>query len=120
MRGFFASRILPTICARYPGSFFQSRAAAADGVFYLGGWDNTLYALDAATGQPKWTAKMGRTNGGRGDLSFYYSPAIASPAVGEGRVYVCTDDGVLHAVSAATGTRAIRQPASTRLSTVVP
>ncbi len=85
------------------GSFFQSRAAVADGVFYLGGWDNTLYALDAATGTPRWTARMGRTNGGRGELLFYYSPAIASPAVGGGRVYVCTDDGVLHAVSAATG-----------------
>ncbi len=85
------------------GSFFQSRAAVADGVFYLGGWDNTLYALDAETGKPRWTAKMGRGNGGRGALAFYYAPAIASPAVGEGRVYVCTNDGVLHAVNAGTG-----------------
>jgi len=85
------------------GGLFQSRAAAADGVFYLGGWDNTLYALDAGTGQIKWKAPMGRANGGRGSLSFYFSPAIASPTVGEGRVYVCTNDGVLHAVNARTG-----------------
>lgn len=85
------------------GGLFQSRAAAADGVFYLGGWDNTLYALDAASGQVKWTERMGRTNGGRGDISFYYSPAIASPSVGGGHVFVCTDDGVLHAVNTANG-----------------
>jgi outer membrane protein assembly factor BamB len=85
------------------GSFFQSRAASADGVFYLGGWDNTLYALDAQTGQPRWTAKMGRANGGKGALSFYYSPAITSPTVAEGRVFVCTNDGTLHAVNAKTG-----------------
>jgi predicted phosphodiesterase len=85
------------------GGFFQARAAAADGVFYLGGWDNTLYALDAATGTPRWAAKMGRSNGGRGNLSFYFSPAIASPTVAEGRVYVCTNDGLLHAVNVKTG-----------------
>jgi outer membrane protein assembly factor BamB len=85
------------------GSFFQSRAATSDGVFYLGGWDNTLYALDAVSGTPKWTAKMGRSQGGKGAISFYYSPAIASPAVSGGRVYVCTNDGTLHAVNAKTG-----------------
>jgi outer membrane protein assembly factor BamB len=85
------------------GGFFQSRAASADGVFFLGGWDNTLYALDAASGAPKWKTKMGRAQGGRGPISFYYAPAIASPAVGAGRIYVCTNDGVLHAVNARTG-----------------
>lgn len=85
------------------GGFFQSRAAAADGVFYLGGWDNTLYALDAATGAPKWKSQMGRSQAGKGAISFYYSPAIASPTVAEGRVFVCTNDGTLHAVNAATG-----------------
>jgi outer membrane protein assembly factor BamB len=83
--------------------FFQSKAAAADGVFYLGSWGNTLYALDAKTGAPRWTAKMGRAGGGTGALSFYYSPAITSPTVAEGRVYVCTNDGLLHAVDTATG-----------------
>ena len=88
------------------GSFFQSQAATDGDRFYLGGWDNTLYALDARTGQPKWTAKMGRANGGRGDLSFYASPAIASPCVSGGRVYVVSNDGVLHALDARTGQEA--------------
>jgi len=93
------------------GSFFQSRVAVdppsgrggGGGAFYLGGWDNTLYALDSQTGTPKWKAQMGRAQAGKGPLSFYYSPAIASPAVAGGRVYVCTDDGILHAVNAQTG-----------------
>lgn len=85
------------------GSFFQSRAATADGVFYLGGWDNTLYALDAGTGQPRWKLPMGRSNSGRGTLSFYYSPAITSPTIAEGRVFICTNDGLLHAVNIKTG-----------------
>lgn len=84
-------------------SFFQSRAAEADGVFYLGGWDNAVRAIDAATGALRWTAQMGRSNGGRGGISFYYSPAIASPVVGDGRLYVCTNDGLLHALDTARG-----------------
>lgn len=77
------------------GSFFQSRAATDGSAFFLGGWDNTLYALDAQSGTPRWTAHMGR--------AFYYSPAIASPAVDGGMVYVCSDDDTLHAVDARTG-----------------
>ncbi len=77
------------------GGFFQSRAAADGDTFYLGGWDNNLYALDAATGTPRWTARLGR--------SFYYAPAIASPAVANGRVYVASNDNVLHALDAKTG-----------------
>jgi outer membrane protein assembly factor BamB len=85
------------------GSFFQSRAAAAGNRFILGGWDNTLYCVEADTGAVVWREQMGRTNGGRGRLSFYYSPAISSPTVADGYVYVCTNDGVLHALSLGDG-----------------
>jgi outer membrane protein assembly factor BamB/3',5'-cyclic AMP phosphodiesterase CpdA len=85
------------------GSFFQSRAAADKGVFYLGGWDNTLYALEASTGQVKWRSQMGRSDNGRGELIFYFSPAIASPTIAEDRLYICSNDGVLHALNAQTG-----------------
>ena len=77
------------------GSFFQSAAATDGTTFYLGGWDNTLYALDARTGTPRWTVKMGS--------SFYFSPAIAAPTVVKGRVYVASNDGVLHCVDAQNG-----------------
>jgi outer membrane protein assembly factor BamB len=94
------------------GSFFQSRAAAADGVFILGGWDNALYAVATDTGQLRWKQPMGRTDGGRGRISFYYSPAIASPTVSGNRVYVCTNDGLLHCLDIATGAEqwAVRAP----------
>ncbi|NLH98311.1 MAG: PQQ-binding-like beta-propeller repeat protein [Chthonomonadales bacterium] len=85
------------------GSFFQSRAAACEGRVVLGGWDNALYCIEAASGKVAWKREMGRTNGGRGRLSFYYSPAIASAAISNGRVYVCTNDGVLHCVRLDTG-----------------
>jgi outer membrane protein assembly factor BamB len=77
------------------GGFFQSRAVASSDTFYLGGWDNTLYALDAAAGTPRWTVHLGNT--------LDYSPAIASPALGNGRVYICSNDGVLHALNVTSG-----------------
>jgi outer membrane protein assembly factor BamB len=85
------------------GSFFQSRAATDGTSFYLGGWDNALYALNATDGTVRWKAPMGKTQSGKGSLSFYFSPAISSPMVLDGRVYVCTDDGLLHAVDASNG-----------------
>jgi outer membrane protein assembly factor BamB len=95
------------------GSFFQSRAATAEGVFVLGGWDNTLYAIKARDGSIVWKQPMGRTDGGRGRLSFYYSPAIASPTIANGRVYVCTNDGLLHCLALHDGSEqwAVRAPA---------
>jgi outer membrane protein assembly factor BamB len=77
------------------GGFFQSRAATDGSAFYLGGWDNMVYALDAATGEPRWTRKLGR--------AFYYAPAIASPSVVNGRVYICTNDNTLYSLDARTG-----------------
>jgi outer membrane protein assembly factor BamB len=77
------------------GSFFQSRVATDGSTFYLGGWDNTLYALDVETGHPRWTRRMGRT--------FYYSPAIASPDFANGRIYICSNDNMLHAVDVRNG-----------------
>ncbi len=75
--------------------FFQSRVASDANTFYLGGWNNALTAVDAATGHPRWSTKMGST--------FYFSPAISSPAVADGRVYICSNDGVLHCVLTTTG-----------------
>lgn len=77
------------------GSLYQS-AAITDGTrFYLGGWDNKFRCLDAKTGTPVWTNNFGR--------SFYYSPAIGSPTIGDGKVYVTSNDGLLHAMNSETG-----------------
>jgi outer membrane protein assembly factor BamB len=80
---------------RPTGGFFQSRAATDGSTFYLGGWDNMVYALDARTGEPHWTRKLGR--------AFYYAPAIASPSIVSGKVYICTNDNTMHCLDARTG-----------------
>jgi outer membrane protein assembly factor BamB len=80
---------------------YQSNTATDGQRFFVGGWDNTFRAIDAATGKIAWEKRIGYDKNGR--ISFYYSPAISSPAVGDGKVFVTTNDGVLHAFDAATG-----------------
>jgi outer membrane protein assembly factor BamB len=67
-----------------------SAPAAADGTVYVGGYDNTLYALDAATGEEIWTYT---TDG----------PVCAAPTVTDGTVYFASDDGRAYAVDAESG-----------------
>src|SRR5207253_2734766 len=69
--------------------------------FFVGAWDNTLRAIDAASGKIAWEKKIGKDKNGK--IQFYYSPAISSPAVGDGKVFVTTNDGILHAFDANTG-----------------
>ena len=69
---------------------FVSSPAIADGVVYVGSEDGRLYALDAATGQEKWSLKT--------DGEVYSSPAVAG-----GMVYVGSGDGRLDALDAETG-----------------
>ncbi len=76
-------------------NMFQSQAATDGARFFVGGWDNYFRALDVATGREIWTQKFGK--------SFYYSPAIGSPTTAQHRVYVSSNDGILHAMNAATG-----------------
>ncbi len=62
--------------------------SAADGGVYFGCHDGTLYALDARTGRRRWTCRTG-------------GKILSSPWPAAGTVYVGSDDGKLHAVSAA-------------------
>jgi outer membrane protein assembly factor BamB len=80
---------------------YQSKAATDGTHFYLGGWDNTLRCIEAATGKEVWNIKVGRN--AKGIMSFALSPAISSPAVADGKVFVTSNDGVLHAVNTADG-----------------
>ncbi len=65
-----------------------SAPAVIDGVVYVGSSDNSLYALDAATGSELWSFA---TEG----------PVFAVPAVNNGVVYVASDDNHLYALDAA-------------------
>jgi outer membrane protein assembly factor BamB len=70
---------------------YAPQVAIAAGVIYFGSsTDNTLWALDGATGRTKW----GFTTGG---------PIRFAPAIWKGKVYVVSDDGVAYCLDAATG-----------------
>jgi outer membrane protein assembly factor BamB len=61
----------------------------AGGTVYVGS-DHNVYALDAATGHPRWTYLT------RGYVE-------SSPAVAKGAVYIGSNDGEVYALDAATG-----------------
>jgi outer membrane protein assembly factor BamB len=67
--------------------------AIVGGVVYAATTAGTVYALEAASGQPKWQADYGRT-------------IVSSPCADGERVYFGCVDGFIYALSAATGERA--------------
>ena len=80
------------------GNMFQSQTATDGTHFFVGGWDNTFRCINASDGAEVWKNTYGK--------SFYYSPAIGSPAVSASgdAVLVSSNDGVLHAINALDGT----------------
>jgi outer membrane protein assembly factor BamB len=54
-----------------------------------------MYALDALSGDVRWTAKIGSTD-----------PIFSSPAVGNGLVYIGSTDGFTYALKAGDGSEA--------------
>ncbi len=60
-----------------------------------GSWDAHLHCLDAVSGKQMW-AWTGNDN-------FYYSPAGCVPCTDGDRVFACSPDGTVSAVSLATG-----------------
>lgn len=71
---------------------FEATAVIHEGTIYLGGLNGTLFALELATGQTRWTFDTG-------------SSIKASAAVRNGLVYVGDLDGRFHCLDAATGQR---------------
>jgi outer membrane protein assembly factor BamB len=61
-----------------------SSPAVANGVLYIGSWDNNVYALNASTGTELWSYATG-------------GQVHSSPAVTNGVVYVGSDDGKVYA-----------------------
>ncbi|MGD1995462.1 MAG: serine/threonine-protein kinase [Anaerolineae bacterium] len=68
----------------------RSSPTVADGVVYVGAYDNNLYALDAEHGDFLWKYS---TEGGIG----------SSPCVSEGRIFVGSQDGLVYAINAESG-----------------
>ena len=63
------------------GDFAESSPAVADGIVYFGSGDHKVYALDAATGQPRWTHVIG-------------GAVVSSPALARGTIYIGNDNNV--------------------------
>ena len=59
----------------------------AGGTVYVADINGTVYALDAATGRPRWTYPTGNT-------------IESSPAVANGTVYVADINGTVYALDA--------------------
>jgi len=83
-----------------------SSPAVVDGMVYVSARD-TVYALNAATGDGRWTNAL--RDGGT-----TYSP----PAAADGVVYVSSDSGSVHALNAATGARKWTYGATARIGSV--
>ena len=71
---------------------FQASVGTDGSAFYLGGWNNTLYAIDSKTGAILWK-----------NQTFQSPPALAAPLIYNGRLYVCSIDGTLSALNPQTG-----------------
>ena len=76
-------------------NMYQAKAATDGELFFLGCWDNTFHAIDARSGTQRWVLRPGKRQ--RNWTFSAFSPAITSPAVGNGKVFVSTNDGILHA-----------------------
>ena len=68
----------------------RSSPVVADGVVYVGAYDNNLYALNAKTGEFQWKYP---TEGG----------IAATPFIWQDRVLIGSEDRLLYAISAGTG-----------------
>src|SRR5205823_8297248 len=71
------------------GDGVEGAPAIVNGTVYVASYDKHLYALELATGRPKWKTKLGAFK--------------ASPAVKGDRVYVGDLDGRFYCVNAADG-----------------
>ncbi len=83
-------------------NMYQSKPATDGTHFFVGGWDNRFRCIDARTGRETWALKLGKA--AKSDSFSAFAPAITSPAFGSGKVFVSTNDGILHALNIDEGT----------------
>src|ERR1700730_6813931 len=79
----------------------EATPLVVDGVLYLEGMQNNIYAIEAATGRPLWTYTYKWP-----ETVTYSIRGARGIAFGDGRLYMGTQDNHLVAVDAATGEEA--------------
>ncbi len=75
-----------------PWDFFLSSPAVWNGAVYFGSGDGNIYAVDGASGAPKWRFQTGDV-------------VHSSPAISDGTLYIGSWDGYLYALDASTGAK---------------
>lgn len=103
--GLFAGLKQPTLAVDWrrpigPGYSAVSVAGGIAATQFSDGQDEVLAAFDSAGGRELWRRSLGKKYGGH-DGS--HDGSIASPAIGDGRVFAFTPGGSLHAFAAADG-----------------
>ena len=79
-------------------------------IVYVGGWNGTVYALDAATGKEVWTRSLKTMSTPKigGMQGTFHCPGgiTATPAINESRsiIYFIAPDGALYGLDTGTGT----------------
>lgn len=76
-------------------AFTQSKFTTDGQGVYFGAWDRAVYALEADTGRLRWREEVTHT--------FYFAPAIGSPAYSAGRVVVPGNGNTLHSFNVNNG-----------------
>ena len=66
-------------------NFVVTRPLVKEGVLFFGSWGNAFYALDTATGEPRWIWDSQHSNR-------MLSPAQVVPVVTHGRIYLAAPD----------------------------
>jgi len=74
----------------FHSALIWSSPAVVDGLVYFGSFDGYVHALDASTGEERWSFQTG-------------GEVWSSPAVADGRVYIGSGDYYLYALNAVTG-----------------
>jgi outer membrane protein assembly factor BamB len=77
-------------------NMFQTKTATDGEHFFVGGWDNHFRCIDATSGNVVWDLELGRKTAAKNFSPF--APAITSPAIGDGKVFISTNDGILHGI----------------------
>jgi outer membrane protein assembly factor BamB len=81
---------------KHNAAFSQSPVATDGERFFIGAWDNKVYALNAVTGDLVWSQLCC-------ERTFAYSPAIGNPIYSNGKVFVPANGNVLFCFDAVNG-----------------
>ena len=85
-----APKMYQTLWNFTTGSYVESSPAVADGMVFVGSYDDNVYALNATTGMRIWNFTTG-------------SSVFSSPAVADGMVFIGSMDDKVYALNETTG-----------------